>query len=468
MTDYILPLAVCLIWSVVVYKSAKISVLLLSLFFPLYLIRFNIASIPVYLIELLVLISAVPVFYKLFAGHHEILEKGTVSKLLYLAKSPFLVKKKPFREFLGSPFLPITLFIFAALIGSIIVPSDSYKHALGILKSWILIPIIYFFILYRTVKTKEDLQLVIYSYVGSAFVLSLIGMFQAVSGQYITVDSRVSGPFSSANYLAMYIAPALVFVSVRILQTFVHRAFESASFRFGSFERRIFLSGIVSILFVALILSQSYGGVVGVFVTIFAYIIYERFKAKNKDTKGFLTKLIVFITVVVVLGTTLVAILNVEKFQNLIKVNEHTSIATRLEIWQVGASLIKEHPILGIGLGEYEKEYKNRASELLGHEPYEMQRLHSHNLYMETWLNTGITGFVAFLWLLVLTFIHIRKTFALFSAEMRQITVAVSMMLIYILLHGLVDVQFWKNDLAFLFWMIIAVMLVLAGKLKHS
>ncbi len=468
MLDYIVLFVTYLGWAVLVYKSTRISILLLPLFFPLYLIRFDIAGMPLYFIEGLILISAIPIFYNLLRGKHDILEKGTVSKLLYLAKSPFLTKKKPFSEFVKSPFLPITLFVIGALIGSAIVPDESYKHALGILKSWVIIPLIYFFILYRTIKTKEDIQFVIYSYIASAFVLSMMAMFQAVSGQYITIDSRVSGPFESANYLAMYIAPALVFTSVRILQTFIHGVVESASVRWNLFERRIYLSGIVSILFVVLILTQSYGGIVGVFVTVFCYMIYERFKTTNKETKTFLTKIIVFITVVIVLGVGLAAALNVEKFQNLVKVDEHTSIATRLEIWEVGAKLIKENPVLGIGLGEYERMYSERATELLGHQPYELARLHSHNLYMETWLNAGLLGVIAFFWLLIATFIHVKKTVTSLSVEIRQIMVAVSMMLVYILLHGLIDVPFWKNDLALLFWLIIGVLFSTAGYLKRA
>ncbi|MBA4336656.1 hypothetical protein C0416_02675 [bacterium] len=458
MIEYIALFATYTAWAALVYKSTRISILILPLLFPLYLIRFDIAGMPLYFVEGLIVISAIPVFYKLLRGDHEILEKNTVSKILYLAKSPFLAKRGPFVDFAKSPFLPITLFVLGSLIGAAIVPNESYQHALGILKSWVIIPLIYFFILYRTIKTKEDLQFVLYSYVASAFFMSLMALFQAVSGHYITIDSRASGPFESANYLAMYIAPALVFAGVRVLQTFIHGPAESAAVRINSFERRIYLSGMVSIIFVALILTQSYGGVLGVFATIFFYIIYEKFKVKDKRSSLFLTKLIAFVCVVVVLGTVLVAALNVEKFQNLVKFNEHTSIGTRLEIWEVGAKLVIQSPLLGAGLGEYENAYTQRATELLGHAPYEPIRLHSHNLYMETWINAGIIGITAFLWIVVLAFVHAKKTAILLSAESRQIMVAASMMLVYILLHGFIDIPFWKNDLALLFWMIMAVL----------
>lgn len=468
MFEYIALFATYGVWAVLVYKSTRISVLLLPFFFPLYLIKFDIYGLPLYFVEGLIFISAIPIFYKLLRGHHEILEKNTVSKILYLAKSPFLAKRRPFVEFLKSPFFPIIIFILGALIGFAIVPAESYKHALGILKSWVITPIIYFFILHKTVKTKEDIQFVIYSYVASAFLLSLMALFQAVSRSYITIDSRASGPFESANYLAMYIAPALVYTGIRVLQTFIHGPVESAAVRINAFERRIYLSGMVSIIFVALILSQSYGGILGVFAAVFLYIVYESFKVKNVKSKKFLKKLIAFICVIIVLGTALVATLNVEKFQNLVKFDEHTSVGTRLEIWEIGAKLIVENPVFGSGLGEYGNLYTQRAEELLGHAPYEPARLHSHNLYMETWLNTGILGVVAFLWVVIMAFYHAQKTSKNTDVETSRIIGAASMMLVYILLHGLIDIPFWKNDLALLFWLVMAVLFALPASLKRG
>ncbi|MBD3157011.1 hypothetical protein GF369_04265 [Candidatus Peregrinibacteria bacterium] len=442
---------------------------MLSFFFPLYLVRFDIAGMPLYLIEALVLIAAIPVFYNLIRGEHEVLEKGMVSKILYLAKSPFLAKKHPVKEFVFSPLFPITLFVAGALIGAAIVPVDSYKHALGILKSWVLIPLIYFFIVYRTIRTKSDIQLVIYSYIASAFLLSIIAVFQAVSGNYLTIDNRASGPFASANYLAMYIAPALIYTGVRVLQTFLHRPFETASTRWNYFERRIYLSGIVSVLFLTLILTQSYGGIIGVFFTFFFYIVYERIRQRaHKPIRIFLNKVITFIAVIVVLGGALVATLNIEKFQNLIRPGEHTSLGTRLEIWEVGGKLLTQNPLLGIGLGEYEALYKEHAESLLGHVPFESVRLHSHNMYLETWLNTGLIGIIAFMWILIMAFYHVKKTIPLLQRDERHIMLAISMMLIYVMVHGMVDVPFWKNDLSLMFWMIIGTLFAVTPHLKQS
>ena len=144
----------------------------------------------------------------------------------------------------------------------------------------------------------------------------------------------------------------------------------------------------------------------------------------------------------------------IEKFQNLTRFDEHTSVATRLEIWQVGAQLIIENPIFGIGLGQYQENYNERAEEILGKDPFEETRLHSHNVFMETWLNAGILGLVSFVWIIVLAYLQLLKVR---NKEDRLLLFAGIAMLTYMVIHGLIDVTFWKNDLALIFWLIMGV-----------
>lgn len=441
------------LWFGVVLYRTRVAVLLLPLFFPFYLLRIDVSGIPIYFVEGLVILAAIPVFFKIIKGEsHEILSKELSEKIKFFFKNLFAKKERPFIDFLKSPFLPISLFLIACLISAVIVPNESFKQALGILKSWIIVPLIFFVIFYRTVKTKKDISFAMKAYVASTIVLGLWALYQALSGQYITIDDRVSGPFESANYLALYIAPALIYVSVRFIQTFIHRRFETADKMWNDIERRVYVAPMVALLFAVLILTQSYGGIIGVFGALFLYIIYERTTIPKGIGRTFLNKLIIFAVLIFVAGSAFAVILNSEKFTNLTKLNEHTSIATRFEIWTVGAQLIKENPLFGIGLGQYESNYVARAEEILGKKPYEEKRLHSHNIFMEFWLNSGLLGLASFIWIVVLAYMQLKKPML---DSYKRVLVAGLIMLTYILLHGLIDVPFWKNDLALLFWLII-------------
>ncbi|MFC1810255.1 O-antigen ligase family protein [Patescibacteria group bacterium] len=452
--EYIIYILLFVVWGIIVYKNLRASVLLLPLFFPLYLVKFNILAIPVYFVEGLILISAVPIFYNLLTGRCEALKKGFGYKIMYLLKLKFLPKKKGFKEFLKSVFLPIVLFLIACSISALIVKGDYAMHALGILKSWVIIPLIYFYTLYSVIKNNKDIKFTMYAYIVSALILGLWGLYQAASGQYITIDDRISGPFASANYLAMYITPAFIFAAVRFIQTFMHLKFASANRRFVAFEKRIYLGLFAAFLFAVLVLTQSYGGILGAFVAIFIYVIYQRIKTRELLVKKFLNKIIGFVLLFVVLGGTLSVSLNIEKFQNLTKLDEHTSISTRVEIWQVGLNLLKENPIFGIGLGQYQTNYNERATEILGHAPFEEERLHSHNLYLETWLNSGLLGIVSFIWIIVLAYLSFKK---IKPGTKKDLALVALIMLSYLLIHGLIDVTFWKNDLSLIFWLIMGV-----------
>lgn len=451
--EYILYVILLFAWAVLVYKNLRVSVLLIPLFFPLYLLEVNIFGLPFYFIELLILISAIPVFYLLLTGHSEVLDKGMAQKIIHIVKLRFLPEKWEFKEFVKSPFLPIVLFLIASVISALIVKGDEAIHSLGILKSWVIFPLTYFYILYLTIKDLKDVSFALYAYLGSAIVLALWGLYQAASGNYITIDQRVSGPFESANYLAMYITPAFVFASIRFLQTFMHLKLASAHTRFVAFEHRIFLGLFAAFLFAILVLTQSYGGIIGAFLAVFIYVIYHRLTTTEYLVKKFLTKIIIFIILLVTLGGALSVSMNIEKFQNLIKLDEHTSISTRIEIWQVGAILLKENPVLGIGLGQYQPNYIYKAEEILGREPLEPVRLHSHNLYLETWLNTGLLGIVSFIWIIIFAYTRYRK---IKPGEQKDMAIAVLIMLSYLLIHGLIDVTYWKNDLSLIFWMLMA------------
>lgn len=73
----------------------------------------------------------------------------------------------------------------------------------------------------------------------------------------------------------------------------------------------------------------------------------------------------------------------------------------RIPMWGVAFYIFKEHPVLGIGLGNYEK---NIYSYKTVHSFIEKNHLHAHNIYLELLAETGIFGFVSFLLIIFLFF----------------------------------------------------------------
>ncbi|MBI5134624.1 O-antigen ligase family protein [Candidatus Uhrbacteria bacterium] len=122
-------------------------------------------------------------------------------------------------------------------------------------------------------------------------------------------------------------------------------------------------------------------------------------------------------------------------------VRTNPSFLLRLEQHNETRALIAGSPLFGGGLANYQfaiAPYHN--TEVSG-----PSLLYPHNLVLALWTELGFFGLVAFLILILLTLRHL--------AERQQHTeLALFGVLVAILVHGIVDVPYFKNDLSVLFW----------------
>ena len=134
-----------------------------------------------------------------------------------------------------------------------------------------------------------------------------------------------------------------------------------------------------------------------------------------------------------------------QKFQGFLDFS-YPSWQSRLIIWQSAGTIIKDHSLIGIGPGMFQRYYLDYQAKF---PPYlEWAVPQPHNLFLAFWLQTGLLGLIGFIWLL----------FNFFGSVTPKSLLSVVLMaaMIYILIHGLVDTTYWKNDLAIIFWLIIA------------
>jgi len=85
-----------------------------------------------------------------------------------------------------------------------------------------------------------------------------------------------------------------------------------------------------------------------------------------------------------------------ERFATIFRPSKEITALTRFSEWKVVASKIKEHPVIGNGLGN---QISYIAYDRAKH-PFEISS-YIHNSYLFFYLNTGILGLLAILWLLV-------------------------------------------------------------------
>jgi len=77
------------------------------------------------------------------------------------------------------------------------------------------------------------------------------------------------------------------------------------------------------------------------------------------------------------------------------KVN-NTSIGPRLVFWGNTWQLIKQHPVLGVGTGDFPAEYEKIRQQRTPDHWTEVDN--PHNMYLMVWVQTGLLGLGVFLW----------------------------------------------------------------------
>jgi O-antigen ligase len=145
-----------------------------------------------------------------------------------------------------------------------------------------------------------------------------------------------------------------------------------------------------------------------------------------------------------------------EKFSSILRQDNRSSLTSRIMIWKASSLMIANHPFFGIGAGNFQTTYLDYQRYF---SPYlEWAVPHPHNLFFSFWLQTGIFGLIGFLWLL---FVWFKINLSKLTLQKKQKGtfhiqgLFISLMIIFLLI-GLFDTPYWKNDLAYSFWLLFA------------
>ncbi|MFH1938426.1 MAG: O-antigen ligase family protein [Patescibacteria group bacterium] len=311
-------------------------------------------------------------------------------------------------------FYPIFLIFFGVTISTLL--SSNLEISAGIWKSWFVVPLLFFLILINELKTKEQIRNVLIALFLSGIGVSLIALSYWFDNN-LTYDGRLRAFYLSPNYLAMYLSPIL------ILSFYLYFLVQKKALKF------LLILGYLLLSFV-IYLTYSYGAWLGLLGALFFLIFRQK---RFKITSIFLLIFILFF-IIQIPG---------QKFQSLLDFS-YPSLKSRLIIWQSAWEIIKDHPLNGIGPGMFQKYYLDYQAK-----PYlEWAVPQPHNLFLAFWLQAGLIGLIGFIWLLINFFRKIEPKQVLGSILIGA--------MIYILIHGLIDTTYWKNDLAVVFWLITA------------
>lgn len=404
---------------------------------PLYLIRFSIAGIPTNLFEVAVLgLTAAGLLIPDIRRHWRHKETLLPRTILYL----------------------VGTFIAASLLSAVI--SDVPRVSFGIFKSWIIIPLLLGWLVYaanlQTIqpaggtppKAVANYKLqTIKVLILSGIIVSLISLAQFKWGE------RLSGIYDVSNSLALYLAPLIVLAAVRGIPS--PKYFTAAG-----------------IMFLTLLLTQSVAGLFSVLIGVALGVIANTKITKTKQYKIHKAQSLPFLFSVL-FGFCVLSFMFLFSTGRLaylalpLNSGGTNSVSVRLQLWDISWNLIKEHPLLGIGLGQFEPAYQKKLHERFENHESRIKNQETstapfpefvfrdpHNWVLSFWLNTGLLGFLSFLGLHAWIFWHSRH---LLATNYQLLTT--SSALLTLLVFGMADTIYWKNDLSALHWVLLALML---------
>ncbi len=370
---------------------------------PLYLLRFKAGWVPFNFIEILIYLT----FF------------------LWLLKKALQKEKISFFDF---PY-PVFLIFFGATLA--VFFSSNLSASAGIWKGWFLAPLLFYLVLIDLIKKRSYFISLLRGLFLSGALVSLVSLWYWLNGD-LTYDGRLKAFFLSPNHLAMYLAPILA-ISLGLWPLARKKA-----------KKTVLSVGYFCMAFV-LYLTFSYGAWLGLVGAFFFLLVGLKKAAFLSDRKNLIILFFLMIIIFFLIQWP------EEKLQRIVDFS-YPSLKSRMVIWQSALEIAKDHPFVGIGPGVFQRYYLAYQHNFPPYPEWAVPQ--PHNIFLAFWLQTGLLGIVGFIWLLLAVF---KKVFSFKKAPQFQgWQFYLGAVLLYFLVHGLFDTPYWKNDLAIIFWLIIA------------
>ena len=332
-------------------------------------------------------------------------------------------------------------------------------------------PILYF-IVANNVKNEFQINRLLAILLFISTILGIYGIFQ-----YNGIDfsfwkanvgrNQVFGLFGNVNYFAEYmIVPLPLAISLFFAcRNRVHKV--------------LLLVGILA-MSGSLILTFTRGSYLAIGISsLFMFFLYLASRGKNliKEHK----KIFIFVLVVALLVTGLFIFPNplnksgtvISKIKGRISISQFTSgssLKRREAIWGFTTLMIRDHPLLGSGLGTFKYNSLSYQAKFFGQGenrllyPYGIAR-ESHNEYLQLWAELGIIGLGIFLWFIITYFNYGLKTLRRIKDDHKR---GIIIGLMGSIVAFLVDAIFWfpmhQPANIILFWLALGLTISIGGK----
>ena len=474
----------CVLYFILAFRRLDWAVMFLIMTLPSYLIRFSVFGIPFTLLEAMILIS----FGTWFLRH-------TKFKEFIKGKYGWKDLKKSREKRTRYPFgVELILLLIISYIA--VAVSGFSESALGIWKAYFFEPAL-FFILVLNVFGNRDAKKspqppftkggnkILWSLAISALAVSLFAIYQKFTGAFIFNEfwaaeetRRVTSFFGYPNAVGLYLAPIVMVLFGWLV----------GKLRITNYELRInfkllFVSLSIVLSLLSIYFAKSEGALIGAVAGLVVFGLLAGKKAR------WATVGIVIFATASIMAFTPAREYAVNKIL-LRDLSGQIRKAQWVETWEMlkdgniitGSGLtnyknaIKPYHQEGIFVRDYNdpdwhkktvfnEEFRNKVWQ-----PTEIY-LYPHNIFLNFLVELGIAGMFLFIWIIVKYFVIGMKLITNYELRITNnkfLIIGLICAMVVMVVHGLVDVPYFKNDLAVMFWVLIAMMSLINLKLKDD
>ena len=343
------------------------------------------------------------------------------------------------------------VFLLASAIS--IFTSGDFIPALGIWRAYFLEPALLFLILIGRMERKGErfskkdnqalsAQFLITSLIISTISIAVYGIYQHIVGDDafsqglgLPVLRRVTSFFTSPNAVGLYVGPVLFLLSGLIIERLKS---VTTPQKWKDLKIMIFLVvGLLSMIVLGLTKSE------GAFVALGAGAVVMLF------FMGFRKIAVTLSVLAIIIGVGVPRIRQAILFHD-------PSGRVRLSLWQNSWDYLVKSPthfVFGAGLRQFHTKIQAPAQN--NNFTKIEKQLYPHNVVLNFWVETGLFGMLSFFGLIgyaVRVSLKILKKDNVWGASLLA-------MIAVVVVHGLVDVPYFKNDLAMVWWFLMVIIL---------
>ena len=330
--------------------------------------------------------------------------------------------------------VPLLLFIAVSLFSGFMSAAASYSIPIAVLTT---IMMSSYLLTKACFLTRRRIDFVIAAFIIAAAVTALVGIFQIFTGYmhtawvdrdlFAALSMRIYSTFANPNVYGTYLLLVIPLAAGCILYA-------------KNLWYKLLASGVTVLLLTALGLTYSRGGYIALAgAVLFFLILVER------------RLIVLFVAGVAAMPFVLPA----SVLARLLSIVNFTDSSTiyRISIWQASLRMLGDFWMAGIGQGAeaYNSVYPFYAFSAV-------TALHSHNLFLQIFLETGIVGLVAFFGILA-CFFRTQFSFMRHTADFRRkiLSAAMTAAVVGFLIQGTFDHSFHNYRVMLVFYLFLGI-----------